>query len=154
MNTNPKSRRKAILVAVAACALAAGTYAVASGGMRALHEKRCQLVRAHVELKVERALTAADATEVQRQQVEAILERTFNDLKSLHADHEQLHEQALAVLTADGIDRSAIEALQVEHVAKLEQASRVVADAIGDAAEVLTPEQRARLASLAREHFE
>ena len=49
------------------------------------------------------------------------------------------------LLTQTTIDRAAIEALRGDQMALADQASRRVAQAIGDAASVLTPEQRRKI---------
>jgi hypothetical protein len=117
--------------------------------VRALHEKRCQLVRAR------RAQGRAGARcgrrdREQRQQVEAILERTFNDLKGLHRRPRAAHSRRCRPHRRRH-HRSAIEA-PGSSTLPAGAGLRVVADAIGDA-EVLTPSaDEAR--EPAREHFE
>jgi Spy/CpxP family protein refolding chaperone len=51
-------------------------------------------------------------------------------------------ERARELLTQPTIDRAAIEAFRTEQMALAEAASKRIAQALGDAAEVLTPEQR------------
>jgi Spy/CpxP family protein refolding chaperone len=54
--------------------------------------------------------------------------------------------QARQLLTAPTVDRPALEALRAAQLAEADAASRRMVQAIADAAEVLTPEQRAKLA--------
>jgi Spy/CpxP family protein refolding chaperone len=56
------------------------------------------------------------------------------------------------LLTADTIDRGAIEALRAEHLQLAERASRRFAQVLADMAEVLTPEQRKDLAGRMERH--
>jgi Spy/CpxP family protein refolding chaperone len=49
------------------------------------------------------------------------------------------------LLTQPTIDRAAIEALRVEHLALAEAASKRFTQALADVAEVLTPEQRRKI---------
>jgi len=48
-------------------------------------------------------------------------------------------------LTAPTVDRAAIEKFRADKLALADQASRRIAQALGEAAEVLTPEQRAEI---------
>ena len=48
----------------------------------------------------------------------------------------------LGLLTAPTVDRAAIELFRAEKMVLADQASRRIAQALGEAAEVLTPEQR------------
>jgi Spy/CpxP family protein refolding chaperone len=53
--------------------------------------------------------------------------------------------QAVTLLTAPTIDRTAIERLRTEQMGLAESASKRIAQALADAAEVLTPEQRRKV---------
>ena len=50
-----------------------------------------------------------------------------------------------AYVAVDGVDRAAIEALRAEQLALADAASKRFAQALGDTAEVLTPEQRRKI---------
>jgi Spy/CpxP family protein refolding chaperone len=65
----------------------------------------------------------------------------------LHAQVHGFHAQALALLSQDRVDRAAIEAMRAEHIQAADQASRRIAQLLGDVAEVLTPAQRKALAA-------
>jgi periplasmic protein CpxP/Spy len=54
-------------------------------------------------------------------------------------------QRGRTLLTQPGIDRAAIEAFRAEQLALADAASKRLTQALGDAAEVLTPEQRRRL---------
>jgi len=54
--------------------------------------------------------------------------------------------QAVTLLTAPTIDRTAIERLRAEQIGLAETASKRIAQALADAAEVLNPEQRRKVA--------
>ena len=57
-------------------------------------------------------------------------------------------QQARDLLTQTTIDRAAIEKLRAEQIAAMDSVSKRIAQAIGDAAEVLTPEQRRKLGDM------
>jgi Spy/CpxP family protein refolding chaperone len=53
--------------------------------------------------------------------------------------------QAVTLLTAPTIDRTAIERLRTEQMALADSASKRIAQALADVAEVLNPEQRRKV---------
>jgi Spy/CpxP family protein refolding chaperone len=54
--------------------------------------------------------------------------------------------KAIALMSAPTIDRAAIETLRVEQIGLADTASKRIAQALADTAEVLSPEQRVKLA--------
>jgi Spy/CpxP family protein refolding chaperone len=66
--------------------------------------------------------------------------------------HRTNRDEMANVLVQTEIDRSALEQLRSSELALAEQASNRLVNAIADAAEVLTPEQRIQLAEL-RQQF-
>ena len=70
---------------------------------------------------------------------------------------EKLHsagKQALAITSAPTIDRAAMERLRAEQVALADSVSKRITQAFADAAEVLTPEQRQKVAGRLTERME
>jgi Spy/CpxP family protein refolding chaperone len=57
--------------------------------------------------------------------------------------------RGLSLLTAPSVDRSAIERLRVEQMGLADTASKRIAQALADASDVLTPEQRRKVADWA-----
>lgn len=105
-----------------------------------------------VEFAVDRTLGSVDATSDQRRKVTAIAERAADDLLALRDKHLEGRKQIGEALAAATVDRSKIEALRVEQMKLAETASKRVTDALADAAEVLTPDQRAELARRFERH--
>ena len=70
-----------------------------------------------------------------------------NDLMPIRAEIIETRQagELIGLLTAPTVDRAAIEAFRVEKMDIADRASRRVAQALGEAAEVLTPEQRVEL---------
>jgi periplasmic protein CpxP/Spy len=87
-----------------------------------------------------------DATAEQQQKLAAIAKSALHDLLSLREKAQAGRGQALALLTAPNVDREAIERLRAEQVGFAEMASKRIAQALGDASDVLTPEQRRKIA--------
>ncbi len=97
-----------------------------------------------IERMINRLLT--DGTESQKTQVAAIAKAALNDLLPLHAQHRAAREQAVKLLTQPTIDRAALEQVRASELQVAEQVSKRLTQALADTAEVLTPEQRVRLA--------
>ena len=105
--------------------------------------------KAHVQEMVGEALDAADATDDQASQVNALFEDAFPRFEALHEGMEAHHAQIRAVLTAPTVDRAAMETVRLDGVARFDEISTVVTDLAGDVADVLTQEQREKLADIA-----
>src|SRR5262249_7460728 len=87
-----------------------------------------------------------DATADQQAKVAAIAKAAVADLRPLREKAQAARAQAVAVLTAPTIDRSAIERLRAEQIGLAETASKRIVQALADAADVLNPEQRRKVA--------
>jgi Spy/CpxP family protein refolding chaperone len=108
--------------------------------------------KAFMQKRLDRMLDNIKATDSQRTAIKAIFERTFTELQPIHQSHQRLHEDMVKALTADTIDRTAIEKLRTQATALIEQGSQVLTKSLADAAEVLTPDQRRTLAKFIEEH--
>ncbi len=107
------------------------------------HEFTAEEIRGHVEW----LLHGIDATDAQVSQIASIAASAAADLRGLHDAHGGAREVLTSALVGPSIDRAALEQLRSEHLAAADTASRRLAQALADAAEVLTPEQRAELAA-------
>jgi periplasmic protein CpxP/Spy len=87
-----------------------------------------------------------DATAEQQERLRAIVRSAVRDLLPLREKAVNSRQRVRELLTQTTIDRAAIEALRADQMALADQASRRFAQAIGDAASVLTPEQRRKFA--------
>jgi periplasmic protein CpxP/Spy len=85
------------------------------------------------------------ATAEQQQNLATIAKSALHDLLPLREKAQAARGQALALLTAP-VDREAIERLRAEQMGVAEMASKRIAQALGDASDVLTPEQRRKIA--------
>ncbi len=106
----------------------------------------------HLDRMLKHLYVEIDATDEQKQKLAPIVKQAAKDLLPLREKMQAAHKQALELLTRDAIDRAAIEALRAEHFQLAEQASRRIAQALADAAEVLTPAQRKELAARVEKH--
>jgi Spy/CpxP family protein refolding chaperone len=90
-----------------------------------------------------------EASEEQQASVQAIVTQAARDLEAVAARHRENKQAWLALLNGATVDRATLESLRASELALADQASRRLATALADAAEVLTPEQRAELVALA-----
>jgi Spy/CpxP family protein refolding chaperone len=86
-----------------------------------------------------------DATTDQQEKLRAIVKGAVKDLLPMREKALAARQQARMLLTQPTIDRGAIEALRSEQLALLEAASKRFTQALGDAGEVLTLEQRRKI---------
>lgn len=94
---------------------------------------------------LERMLDTVDATEAQRTQIRSISKAAREDLRKLHASSRELRSQAMAVFTQPEVDAAAAEKLRQQMLARHDQASKRMLQAMLDVSRVLTPQQRAQL---------
>ncbi|HEY7665658.1 MAG TPA: Spy/CpxP family protein refolding chaperone [Xanthobacteraceae bacterium] len=87
-----------------------------------------------------------DASADQQAKLASIAKAAVADLRPLREKAHAARSQAIALLTAPSIDRSAIERLRAEQIGLAETASKRLAQALADAADVLNPEQRKKVA--------
>jgi len=87
-----------------------------------------------------------DATVEQQAKLAVIAKAAANDLLPLREQAQRARQDGLDLLAAPTVDRAAIERLRTSEIQLADQASKRIAQAIADAAEVLTPEQRKALA--------
>ena len=97
---------------------------------------------------IEHMLDVVNATDAQRSQVEAIFKAARQDLAGQREAGRKLHEQLAGLYTAPNIDAAAIESVRAQMSAQHEAASKRLSQASIEAARVLTPEQRAKIAEL------
>jgi periplasmic protein CpxP/Spy len=122
------------------------------GGMHGMHGHGGMhgMMAAHLD----KMLTEVDATPDQKEKIKAIMHKGFETIGPMHEKMADGHKQLHRLLTATTIDRAALEQLRASEMSDFDQASRVMVQTMADAAEVLRPEQRAKLATLMAEHRE
>jgi periplasmic protein CpxP/Spy len=132
------------LVALAGTAL---VFAHSPGGMHSAHGGGMGFdeISGHFREHVEHVLKDVKATPEQQTQIRSILEAASSDVKALREQHGSAHARLHEIFVAPSIDRGRLETLRAEHIQALDAASKRCATALADAAEVLTPEQRAQL---------
>jgi Spy/CpxP family protein refolding chaperone len=145
----------AVAVVAAAASVTGMTYADDAGGGMPGHGMHRQMDPAKMAEHLDRmvARIAPDATPEQKTRLTGIFKAAFADLKPLHQQQRANHQKMAAALAQANIDRAAIEQLRQQQMQIHDQVSRRMTQAFADAAEVLTPEQRAKAAERMQQHM-
>jgi protein CpxP len=141
----------AALIAIPLAILGAGlTYAHQGGSHHGgpMREHRMEMHLEHLNTM----LTKVGASEAQKTQVEGILKGAFTEMGAAHDAHDAALGKLHELLLAPTIDRTQMETLRADTVRSMDEASKRLMGAFGDAAEVLSPEQRTALAQEVRKH--
>ncbi len=145
MKTFNKWRRAAIAALAGSVAIGVGTAAFAHGKEGWYQDER-------IESPVKSMLKRVDATEEQQVKVTDIAKKAAADLRGLRTRQGDLRKRGVELLAASTVDRAAIESLRVDQIWLADEASKRMSVALADTAEVLTPEQRAKLAERLKQH--
>ncbi|WP_289000418.1 Spy/CpxP family protein refolding chaperone [uncultured Psychrobacter sp.] len=102
-------------------------------------------------------LSQLDLSATQQAQIKAIMEAKHGDRKTERAQHKaeraQMHQQMQALTTASTLNTAALNRLADQQAAKVKQRFIEHAQTQHAIAQVLTPEQRAKLAKLQKERM-
>ncbi len=115
------------------------------GPMREGMPRRGWMMGFGPERMIDFALTSVGATSEQKLKITEIAQSAMNDLRPLRDRRYTMGLKLAILLKADTVDRAAIEKLRADEFAAFEAGSKRAAQAIADAAEVLTPQQRQQL---------
>ena len=86
-----------------------------------------------------------DANNEQQDKLRGIMRGMLKDVIPAREKAQAARRQARDLLTQTTIDRGAMEKLRAEQIALADSVSKRIVQALGDAAEVLSPEQRRKL---------
>lgn len=95
-----------------------------------------------------RIFSELDLTDEQEDKIFEIMDNVRSEARPLMREFRDTREDLAELLSAATIDKAAVEALRADRVAKADEASKKLTEALVAAAEVLTPEQRAKAAEL------
>lgn len=96
----------------------------------------------HFERHIERVFAKVGASDEQKARARDILRASEEQMKTLHAGHADERSRTVALLSADTIDRNALEQQRAARLAHMDEASKLMTRTLADLAEVLTPAQR------------
>jgi periplasmic protein CpxP/Spy len=106
------------------------------------------VVEAHADRIVRHLAIEIDATAEQQDKLRAIVRDAVKDLLPMREKLLAARATARDLLTQQTIDRAAIEKFRADQIAFHDAASKRLVQAVADAAEVLTPEQRRKISDM------
>jgi periplasmic protein CpxP/Spy len=86
-----------------------------------------------------------DANVDQQERLRGIMRSLVKDVVPMREKTAEARRQARDLLTQTTIDRAAMEKLRAEQIALADSVSRRIVQALGDASDILSPEQRRKL---------
>ena len=99
-----------------------------------------------VERMIKRLASRVDASAEQKDKLAAIAKSAVQDLAPLREKAQAARKQAIEILAGANVDRPALERLRAEQIQLADAGSKRLTQALADTADVLTPEQRKKLA--------
>lgn len=100
-----------------------------------------------------RILKVADANDEQRKKIEGIFKVAGEDMRKMHEQDRNQHQKDLQLWAAANLDKAALEQVRAQRIAKADQMSRRMHQAMIEAAEVLNADQRAKVVKEMGEHM-
>ena len=141
-----KTKRVQLILALGGLLLVAGLATGCHRGPGGWHGRDPAEVSKRVHARVDDALDRLDATPAQREKILGIADRLVADGLKLRGDREAVHGELLAAWKAETVDRARLHALVDQRIEALRALAHEAADGVADAHDVLTPEQRAKVA--------
>jgi len=116
------------------------------GGGKGRHGGFLNLSDSEIEAKITRMVKHVaieiDATDEQTKKITTLVTSVAKDLKPVREQMRAAGKQIHDLLSADTIDRVALEKIRAERLAEADRISKDLLNAVADVAEVLTVEQR------------
>jgi Spy/CpxP family protein refolding chaperone len=149
MDQNLKStpRRRFFRLAALSTAAAGMAGLGLSAFARGRHHGGGAMSEEHLERMLKHLYVEIDATDAQKQRLDPIVKQAASDLRPLREKVQDARRRGAELFSAETIDRGAIERARVEQIGAADAASKRFTQALTDVAEVLTPEQRKKLAA-------
>jgi periplasmic protein CpxP/Spy len=107
-----------------------------------------------LDYRIGRMIREVGGTPQQKERLVAIASAAMADLKPMRDQARQARLRGLELLAAPVIDRSALEQQRALQIQSADARSRRMTQAMAEAAEVLTPEQRATVAARMKQRME
>lgn len=131
------------LIAAPLVVVGALAFAHQSGGHHGTMHSRP--VEAHLD-RFGEVLTKIGASDAQKTQIDGLLRGAFGNVAVMRDGHHAALGEMHELLLASTLDREQLESLRARQIKALDDASKELVAAFGNAAEILSPEQRAALA--------
>jgi periplasmic protein CpxP/Spy len=147
----PKSRlRRFLLIGGIPLLAAAGLFFVPRAlafGFHGRHNARTvEELREHMEHRADFVLDRLDASDDQRDKVNAILDKNAPQFFALMSEGRSVRTAMKNALLADKVDRTKLDKAQADLDALADKASELGVETLAQVAEVLTPQQRQKIA--------
>jgi periplasmic protein CpxP/Spy len=110
------------------------------------------VVETHADRAVRHLAIEIDATSEQQDKLRAIVHDAVKDLLPVREKIMAARATARDLLTRETVDRAALEKFRTDMLATHDAVSKRLVQAVADAAEVLTPEQRRKIADMVAAH--
>lgn len=107
-----------------------------------------------LDYRIGRMVKEVGGTQQQKERLVAIAGAALADLRPLREQERQARLRGLELLAAPVIDRAALEQQRVLRMQSVDARGRRMVQAVAEAAEVLTPEQRVQLAARLKRRME
>ena len=107
----------------------------------------------HAERRIDRMVKAVGGSPEQKDKLMALAKNAMADMKPLSEQVHKARQAGMAMLSAANIDRPSIERLRGEQMGAMDAISKRMVAHMTDAAEVFSPEQRGKLAAMAKERM-
>jgi periplasmic protein CpxP/Spy len=143
------SRRTTLSAILGTFGLLASAGALANGRRHGHGPMDPAQMDERIERFIRHLAIEVDASPEQQQKLTTIAKDAARDLAPLRSQGLELRKQALTLFSAPTVDRVAVEKLRAARMQQADAASRRMTQALTDAAEVLTPEQRRKAAERA-----
>ena len=104
------------------------------------------------ERRIEHMLSEVDASKDQKAKAAEIVKKSVENAAPLAEQMRGNHEKLLTLLKAKEIDKAAVEQLRIEQLKAMDEVSKQMTQTMLALAELLTPEQRAKLAENMTKH--
>jgi periplasmic protein CpxP/Spy len=138
-----------VLMHVPGMGAAAATFDGPAGFSGGLFDTMIEaVVEAHADRAVRHLAIEIDATAEQQDKLRAIVRDAVKDLLPMREKIMSARGTARDLLTRETVDRAAIEKFRTDMLATHDTVSKRLVQAVADAAEVLTPEQRRRISDM------
>jgi Spy/CpxP family protein refolding chaperone len=91
-------------------------------------------------------------TDAQKTKLDPLMKQTATDFGDFHAQLGSGHEEIMGLLTANTVDRVALERLRTARMREMDLVSKRLVDHLADVAEALTPAQRQQARDAMAQH--
>ena len=107
----------------------------------------------HAERRIDHMVKAVGGSPEQKDKLMALAKSAMAEMRPLREQVQKARQAGMAMLSAANIDRTGIERLRGEQMGAMDAISKRMVAHMADAAEVFSPEQRGKLAAMAKERM-